>query len=140
MASGVAGQMSGFSSWGVSPDLQLNPEITAPGGNIYSTLTNGHYGTMSGTSMASPRGVAWGPRVLGISLKTTREDKPDQMHTVAESLLMSTAVPVLEEGNVPYSPRKQGAGSANVLNAVTSPVYLTVEGCPGANSQGFLRR
>lgn len=38
--SSLAGQMSDFSSWGVTPDLQLNPEVTAPGGNIYSTLTN----------------------------------------------------------------------------------------------------
>ena len=128
LASGVAGQMSGFSSWGVSPDLQLNPEITAPGGNIYSTLTNGHYGTMSGTSMASPQVAGMSALVLQYLHKTYGDMKPDQMHTVAESLLMSTAVPVLEEGNVPYSPRKQGAGSANVLNAVTSPVYLTVEG------------
>ena len=28
--------------------------MTAPGGNIYSTLTDGTYGTLSGTSMASP--------------------------------------------------------------------------------------
>lgn len=128
VVSSVAGEMSGFSSWGVSPDLQLNPEITAPGGNIYSTLTNGHYGTMSGTSMASPQVAGMGALVLQYLHQTYGDMKPDQMHTVAESLLMSTAVPVLEEGNVPYSPRKQGAGSANVLYAVTSPVYLTVEG------------
>ena len=64
VVSSVAGEMSGFSSWGVSPDLQLNPEITAPGGNIYSTLTNGHYGTMSGTSMASPQVAGMGALVL----------------------------------------------------------------------------
>ncbi|HBA03946.1 MAG TPA: hypothetical protein DCW51_08345, partial [Clostridium sp.] len=41
-------------SWGVSPDLKLKPEITAPGGDIYSTLPGGVYGSMSGTSMATP--------------------------------------------------------------------------------------
>ena len=50
----LAGRMSDFSSWGVAPDLQLLPDITAPGGNIYSTLNHGKYGTMSGTSMAAP--------------------------------------------------------------------------------------
>lgn len=32
------GQMSTFSSWGAGPSLELKPEITAPGGNIWSTI------------------------------------------------------------------------------------------------------
>jgi len=58
--------MSDFSSWGVNGNLTLKPEITAPGGNIYSAfgynLTDsgykgGHdqYESMSGTSMAAPQ-------------------------------------------------------------------------------------
>lgn len=48
-------EMSDFSSWGVTPDLKLKPEITAPGGGIYSTILYGDsYGYKSGTSMASP--------------------------------------------------------------------------------------
>ena len=46
--------MSDFSSWGVTLDLELKPEIAAPGGNIYSAMLNNEYATMSGTSMASP--------------------------------------------------------------------------------------
>lgn len=49
-----SGRMSDFSSWGTTSDLKLKPEITAPGGDIYSTLPNNLYGNMSGTSMASP--------------------------------------------------------------------------------------
>lgn len=52
-------EMSEFSSWGATSALTLKPEITAPGGNIYSSLSideNGGsvYGYNSGTSMASP--------------------------------------------------------------------------------------
>ncbi len=51
--------MSDFSSWGVPGDLSLKPEITAPGGNIYSVngLVPGGtaYEVMSGTSMAAPQ-------------------------------------------------------------------------------------
>lgn len=49
-----AGQMSVFSSWGPAPDLSLKPEITAPGGHIYSSLPGGGYGDSSGTSMGQP--------------------------------------------------------------------------------------
>ncbi|GAH26337.1 unnamed protein product, partial [marine sediment metagenome] len=49
-----AGKMSSFSSWGVAPNLDFKPEITAPGGQIYSTMNNDEYGMMSGTSMAAP--------------------------------------------------------------------------------------
>ena len=50
----TAGEMSDFSSWGVTPDLKLKPEITGYGGSVYSTLQGGKYGLMSGTSMSSP--------------------------------------------------------------------------------------
>ena len=39
--------MSDFSSWGVSPDMRLKPEVTAPGGNIYSSVPGGGYKMMS---------------------------------------------------------------------------------------------
>lgn len=53
----LGGTISSFSSYGLSPDLQLKPDIAAPGGLIYSTypLENGGYATISGTSMSSPR-------------------------------------------------------------------------------------
>lgn len=41
---------------------------------------------------------------------------------------MNTAVPVLQSDGVEHSPRKQGAGLANVGHAVTTPVWLSVEG------------
>ena len=50
------GLLSGFSSWGLAADLSLKPDITAPGGNIWSSYPlemNGH-ASLSGTSMAAP--------------------------------------------------------------------------------------
>lgn len=126
----LAGTMSAFSSLGVTPDLQLEPDITAYGGNIYSCYSDGEYGMMSGTSMSAPA-------IAGMSalvLQYLREEHPDltdaQKHTVAEALLMSTATAIVDPTNatVHYSPRKQGAGNANVYNALISPAYLTVNG------------
>ena len=48
------GLPSFFSSTGATPQLGLKPDISAVGGNIYSAIPDG-YGTMSGTSMASPQ-------------------------------------------------------------------------------------
>jgi subtilisin family serine protease len=55
-ASPTAGLISSFSSYGLSPDLAVKPDIGAPGGNIYSTypVELGSYASMGGTSMASP--------------------------------------------------------------------------------------
>ncbi len=120
-----AGEVSDFSCWGVTSDLQLMPDVTAPGGSIYSCINDGQYGTMSGTSMACPH-------ITGMSallLQYLRETYPDlddaQYHVITEALIMSTAVPVIDPNGILYSPRKQGAGSANVYSAITSPVYLT---------------
>ena len=130
----VAGQLSDFSSWGVTPDLILAPDVTAPGGNIYSTLTDGAYGTMSGTSMASPHIAGMSALVLQYLHEEHGDLTEEQMHVAAESLVMNTAVPVVDPDGILYSPRKQGAGSANVYSAVVSPVYMTVEQTNGEST------
>lgn len=39
---------------GSTSQLEITPDIMAPGGNIYSSRDNNSYGLMSGTSMATP--------------------------------------------------------------------------------------
>ncbi|KAF9316924.1 hypothetical protein BG003_001412 [Podila horticola] len=46
--------MSDFTSLGPDNELFAKPDITAPGGKIWSTIPLGKYATFSGTSMASP--------------------------------------------------------------------------------------
>ena len=46
--------MSYFTSWGPALNLGFKPEITAPGGKIYSLANDNKYQNMSGTSMARP--------------------------------------------------------------------------------------
>ncbi|WP_081668267.1 S8 family serine peptidase [Butyrivibrio sp. MC2013] len=122
--------MSDFSSWGVPGTLDLKPEITAPGGNIYSTRDNGTYGNMSGTSMAAPS-ISGQTALVSQYIKENGLAKANKIsvRSLAQSLLMSTATP-LHEDNDPeapeYSPRAQGAGLANVYDAVTSPSYILV--------------
>lgn len=122
-----SGKMSDFSSWGVTPDLKLKPEITAPGGDIYSTLPGGLYGSMSGTSMASPH-MAGAAVVMAqyITEKLGGTDMTQQEITaLSNKLLMSTAVPVKNKQGLPYSPRKQGAGLVQLGRATKAKAYLS---------------
>ncbi len=139
------GGMSSFSSWGTGPSLELKPDITAPGGNIWSSVFdrsydidntpgdhydyNGDYAMMSGTSMASPHMSGIASLVQQYIKEDLRTVSRDQRDEIASALLVSTAQPVLQSDGETYaSPRHQGAGLVNVGAAVTSPAYISVEG------------
>ena len=130
--------MSSFSSWGVPGDLSIKPEITAPGGMIYSvygqTPKGGGtdaYELMSGTSMAAPA-ITGMAALMAQFLRESglAEQEGMNVRTLAQSLLMSTAVPLLEEdsGGHYYSILKQGAGLARVDLATRADSYILVDG------------
>ena len=126
-------EASEFSSWGVSPDLRLKPEIAAPGGNVFSSIPNGAYEQTSGTSMATPQ-------MAGISAIVLQRVQSDPLFAsmsareqadVVQNLIMGTARPLTDAAQTSgalYSPRKQGAGLVDALAATTSSVYPTVVG------------
>lgn len=127
----TAYQMSDFSSWGVTPSLTLEPDITAPGGNIYSTVDGGGYGVMSGTSMASPNlaGISALVKEYATSADGLGYADGAEVNALVRALLMSTSVPLVHPDGLYYSPRNQGSGLANAYNAVTTKAYLSVDGC-----------
>lgn len=120
----TSGEMSDFSSWGVTPELTLKPDLTAPGGNIKSATVNNGYTTKSGTSMSAP--FVSGAMALVkqyVEQKNYASSETDKADLVS-NLLMSTADLVMA-GTAPYSPRKQGAGSVNIAAATSTKAYLT---------------
>ena len=123
----TSGEMSDFSSWGVTPELTLKPDLTAPGGNIKSATTGGGYTTKSGTSMSAP--FVSGAMALVkqyVEQKNYASTETEKANLVS-NLLMSTADLVMA-GTAPYSPRKQGAGSVNIAAATSTKAYLTAVG------------
>ncbi len=125
----VGGQMSSFSSWGVTSDLRLLPDVTGIGGNVYSCYDGGEYGLMSGTSMSSPQ-VAGVTALVMQYLKELYPSAPaGSLREMAMALVMSTAKPIIDlDSGVEASPRQQGAGLVDAYAAINTQAYLTVGG------------
>jgi subtilisin family serine protease len=108
----TGGQISAFSSWGPSPDLDIKPDVAAPGGFIFSTypLPMGGYTVMSGTSMSTPYVVG------AVALCLQKYGRTSYSITSYRQSLQNTAEPI-RDPKVPgryTSVAKQGAGLINV--------------------------
>ncbi len=121
------GQVTDFSSYGISTDGEFKPDISAPGGLIYSSINNNKYMSMNGTSMAAPH-VAGATAIIRDALnKRHPEIKGSKEYDVLKAVMMSTADPIVEDADVEenyFSPRKQGAGAINVEKAISSDLYV----------------
>lgn len=128
ITSPTAGEMSAFTSWGLTPNLDFKPEVTAPGGNILSTLQDGEYGLMSGTSMAAPN-VAGASALVLERIHESMDLEGPAKSSMVKTMLMNTAVPKVDLGFTNemtdftsyYSPRRQGAGDIDIHAAVSTP-------------------
>ncbi len=120
-----ANQLSEFTSWGLTADGELKPDIAAPGGAIYSSINNGKYASMNGTSMASPH-VAGAVALIKKALQEKYPDLTDQaLQERIKYVLMSTARPHYDqEANAYVSPRQQGSGLIDVSAAIATDLYV----------------
>ena len=123
----TGGLISSFSSYGLSPDLALKPDIGAPGGNIYSTLPmeQGGHGVLSGTSMSSPHVAGAVALLLQALPKNVRELNPEGIR----GMLQNTADPHLWFGNPALgfldNVQRQGAGMLNIRAAIEANASVT---------------
>lgn len=118
----TGGLISSFSSYGLSPDLSVKPDIGAPGGLIYSTypLESGGFATISGTSMASPH-VAGSAALL-------LEARPHTPSQAVRGILQNSADPKPWWGNPGLgfldNVHRQGAGMVDVDDAILSTTKI----------------
>ncbi|KAG0330361.1 hypothetical protein BGZ99_004731 [Dissophora globulifera] len=115
----MANQISIFSSWGLGPELELKPDIGAPGGYIYSTVpvNKGSFATMSGTSMATPYIAGSAALLLESEPTIDRKDVLGRLQSYAKPGLYKNTL-------IPDSVARQGAGMVNIFDAVRGKAFV----------------
>ncbi|WP_223898613.1 S8 family serine peptidase [Lactobacillus huangpiensis] len=146
--------MSNFTSYGPVSNLAFKPDISAPGGNLWSTQNNNGYTNMSGTSMASP--FIAGTQALvsqamndkkGSFYEIYQKMSPDERTAFIKTLEMNTASiqPDVSHDNVIVSPRRQCAGFINAQAAIQAlaknpSTVVGSNGYPGVELKSFTDR
>ena len=146
--------MSSFTSYGPVSNLAFKPDISAPGGNLWSTQNNNGYTNMSGTSMASP--FIAGTQALasqamndkkGSFYETYQKMTPNERTAFIKTLEMNTASihTDISHDNVIVSPRRQGAGFINAQATIQALVknpstVVGSNGYPGVELKSFTDR
>ena len=125
-----AQQMSYFTSWGPGPNLEFKPEITGVGGKIWSTANGDKYQSMSGTSMAAPDVSGGEALIVGAKKAQGIDLEGRELVDFAKNTSINTSKILLDaaNGNVPYSPRQQGAGLIQMKDAINNNVTITYDG------------
>ena len=114
-----------YSSDGSQTDLSLTPDVSAPGTNIYSGVSNPDgdslYKFMDGTSMAAPNASG---AMANIISNYDGDDLENYKKTLM-ARIQSTANPIEYVNGSYLSPRKVGAGAIDVEKAINSDIYFT---------------
>lgn len=120
------GKPSSFTSYGVTSDLRLKPDLAAPGTELLLPDENG-YEKFTGTSASSAVTAGAAAVVSQYINKNHASIAAPERITAISALMMNTAVPARYNDKLYYTPRLQGAGNLNLQNILTSLVYITDE-------------
>ena len=119
-------RMSDFSSWGVTPEMALKPDVTSVGESVYSAAVGGTYKSLTGTSMATPF-------VAGVcALLNEKLDLEESKYILSKrasyvkTAIMNSAHPLINpDTGCEYSPRQQGGGLVDLENALKVEFLIT---------------
>jgi subtilisin family serine protease len=129
-----AGRASAFTAYGPAPDLMFKPDMTAPGGGIWSTVpvADGSYESLSGTSMASPHVAGAAALLIG--------DDPRLKPREVRTRLANSAKPVAWGDNPELgeleAAHRQGTGVIDVIDALDAEACLYPTGVNTGDGTG----
>jgi len=116
---------SSFSNYGTGMD------ISAPGSNVYSTITNNGYGFKSGTSMAAPNAAGAAALIWSANPQWNSYQVAAQLLATADNI----------DGVNPSYAGLLGTGRVNTYSALTTtlgpPVLKSTQGMPAEGSTVF---
>ncbi|GGL97481.1 S8 family serine peptidase [Deinococcus aerophilus] len=143
IANPTANASSSFSSFGMSAELELKPDIAAPGGNIYSTYPlekadGSGYAVLSGTSMASPHVAGAVALLLQAYPSTQAKDMRSMLMNTASLRWYFNAGKLLT--GLPDYVQRQGAGMVDIVAAYTNTVHATPSKLSLGESDTFATR
>jgi minor extracellular serine protease Vpr len=118
----AGGAPSSFTSYGLTAELNLKPNIGAPGGLIrapYPLEKQGGYAILSGTSMSSPHVAGTAALLL--------QARPGLSWQQVQTTLQNTAqpVPFTGGGAFPAPVHRQGAGMVRIDRAILSTASVS---------------
>ncbi|EJD38963.1 subtilisin-like protein [Auricularia subglabra TFB-10046 SS5] len=116
----AGGLMNTFSSMGPGNRLEFYPSVSAPGGDIMSTIPGGQWAAESGTSMSNPYTAGSAALLLQAKGKRTAANVRSLLQSTSQSLPASRA-----SGALPQTLAFQGAGLINVYAALTSKTKIS---------------
>jgi minor extracellular serine protease Vpr len=130
----TGGLISGFSSYGLTAELDVKPDVAAPGGFIRSTwpLEEGGFNTISGTSMSSPHVAGAVALILEAHAQAGDKDDDDGDKGLdaedVRTLLQNSANPVDWFGapglGFLESVHSQGAGMIDIVESVQATTTI----------------
>lgn len=118
------GKPSTFTSYGVTSDLRLKPDLSAPGTEIRLPVADEEE-TCSGSSVSSAV-ISGAAAVLSQYIDSSLSGVTDK-NMIISALLMNTAQPSLYDSDVYYTPRLQGAGNLQLEKALHAAACITDE-------------
>ncbi|MFG3338363.1 S8 family serine peptidase [Glycomyces sp. NPDC048151] len=116
------GFASSFTAYGPAPDLAFKPDVTAPGGGIWSTVpvADGSYESLSGTSMSSPHVAGAAALLLNAEPNLGPRDVRTRLANSAKPVTWGEN-PDLGELEAAH---RQGTGVIDVIDALDAEACL----------------
>lgn len=115
-----ADAVASFSSRGPSTDMQLKPDLVAPGTRIYSgAQTNDGFGGMySSTGFLLSQGTSFSAPIVAGAAALIKQAHPSWTPSQVKSALVNTANPAVNEGTKPAAATASGAGRLDLSRAL----------------------